>query len=128
MEQFVKVVERSYKEQRLITASVAAFDKLHSTVRLGYVDLDLGLITRGAAGRRLWRHRVAALTLPPTPRYIQGNSPSAPEATLESIPGACVLVCSLYIHRLWKRLYTSSVAAFDLLQSTVRLRLRYEEI
>jgi len=40
MEQFVKVVERSYKEQRLITASVAAFDKLHNTVRLPCIDLD----------------------------------------------------------------------------------------
>jgi small-conductance mechanosensitive channel len=32
-EQFIKVVERSYTEQRLLTASVAAFDRLHSNVR-----------------------------------------------------------------------------------------------
>lgn len=29
-EHFIKVVERSYKEQRLITASVASFDRLHA--------------------------------------------------------------------------------------------------
>jgi hypothetical protein len=34
MEEFIQVFERSYQEQRLITASVAAFDRLHSEVRV----------------------------------------------------------------------------------------------
>lgn len=34
MDEFIKVVEESYQEQRLITASVAAFDRLHSEVRV----------------------------------------------------------------------------------------------
>jgi len=35
--------------------------------------------------------------LPPqAPRYIQGSSPSASEATLGSVPCACVLVSPLY--------------------------------
>ena len=42
-EHFVAVVEQSYKEQRLITASVAAFDRLHNNVRI-FLQLVLLLI------------------------------------------------------------------------------------
>jgi len=34
------------------------------------------------------------------PRYVQGSSHSTPEATLGSVPCACVLVSFLYINRL----------------------------
>jgi len=52
--------------------------------------------------RRKGGHRVAASTRPPhAARYIQGSSPSAPQATLGSVPCACVPVCSLYMNRLW---------------------------
>jgi len=36
------------------------------------------------------------------PRYIQGSFPYAPEATLGSVPCACVLVSPLHINRLRK--------------------------
>jgi len=39
---------------------------------------------------------VAASTPPQASRYIQGSSPQAPEATLESVPCACVRVSPLY--------------------------------
>ena len=42
-ERFVAVVEQSYREQRLITASVAAFDRLHNNVRI-FLQLVLLLI------------------------------------------------------------------------------------
>lgn len=42
-ERFVTVIEQSYREQRLITASVAAFDRLHTNVRI-FLQLLLLLV------------------------------------------------------------------------------------
>jgi len=67
------------------------------------------LLGIGDAGDHGFSHRVAASTPSPppqAPKYLLGISPYALNATLGSVPGACVLWCSLHNNRLRNRALT----------------------